>query len=82
MTARFARCTLCGTEQPSSPTLPFFEDCGPGSRDASRCAHDGYLESAHRISPRPHHLRHLCDHYEPRGDCGVDQFYCGCQGWE
>jgi len=66
----------CTCEQPSSPNLPFFEHCGPESREAAKCR-CGYYESAHV----PNSVC-KCRKFEPAGPREFDKFYCGCQGWD
>lgn len=74
---------VCTCIQPSSKDLPFFEFQGPGSREAEEmCKHCRYAKAAHEISPRPSHLSRVCTHFEPKGDTGMDKFYCGCAGWD
>lgn len=77
---RMARCG-CGRTVPSSLDLPFFEWRGDGSYEATHsCKHCGYFESAHKTG-KPH-LKH-CEHdFEPRGDFGLDAYYCGHAGWD
>jgi len=74
---------VCTCEQPSSKDLPFFEFCGPGSREADElCKHCGYHKVAHEKDPRELRGTHVCSHFEPKGDRGFDKFYCGCHGWD
>ncbi len=71
---------VCTCVQPSSKELPFFEYCGPGSRQADElCKHCGYHKVAHDKADRS---RQVCGKFEPKGDTGFDKFYCGCAGWD
>jgi hypothetical protein len=99
MTAvRMARCPYCKTLAPSSERdrLAFFEDRGPGSRDATESCVCGYAECAHD----PEHMASLvlrdgkrrptvvedgrckAGAFTPRGAAEVDSYYDGCRGWD
>lgn len=71
-----SKAPVCTCEQPSSGDLPFFEYCGPGSREAEKCK-CGYYESAHKPG-----MNCKCRKFEPRGGLLIDKFYCGCHGWD
>lgn len=77
--------------QPSSTELAFYEYRGPGSRDATCCAHCGYYPSAHDPAEMarnvPNNRRTVveqgrCPGYEQRIPSEVDSYYCGCRGWD
>jgi len=75
-----SKAPICTCEQPSSKDLPFFEFQGAGSREAElMCKHCPYHKVAHE---KPNRSRDVCSHFEPRGDKGIDKFYCGCAGWD
>lgn len=78
LTGRVARCA-CGAEVPSKRDLPFFDFRGEGSDYAERgCANCGFYDVAHGVNASGR----VCDVFEPRGDTGVDTFYCGHGGWD
>jgi len=83
LTGRIAKCAYgCGSEKPSSTSLPFFEYCGAESREAQEtCKHCGYSIVAHP-GGRNHKPQFKCKGFEPRGDRGYDRYYCGCRGWD
>src|SRR5581483_1912728 len=71
---------VCTCVQPSAKELPFFEYCRPGSRQADELCKDcGYHKVAHDKADRS---RQVCGKFEPKGDTGLDTFYCGCGGWD
>jgi hypothetical protein len=71
---------VCSCVQPSSKELPFFEYCGPGSRECDEiCKRCKYHKVAHVSGQRS---RAVCSNFEPQGDRGFDKFYCGCAGWD
>lgn len=75
LSGRTARCE-CGVERPSSPSLAFFEHCGPGSREATDICNCGYARVAHTAG------RVKCPTFMARGPLDNDRFYCGCRGWD
>jgi len=84
---RIARCS-CGRVAESATSLAFFEFRGEGSRSATdSCKHCRYAEVAHRRKRElqalgDHHLKLVCDHFEPSGSWEYDSWYCGCRGWD
>ena len=80
LTGRIAKCpyTDCDSEKPSSTNLAFFEYQGEGSHNAQCCKNCGIR---HPGEAAPDHAKHRCKGYDPRGDVGYDQYYCGCKGW-
>lgn len=76
---RRARCG-CGSTQPSSLSLAFFEFLGEGSPDSYRsCGNCGYYETAHSPDVKN---RNVCKGFTPRGSQEFDRYYCGCRGWD
>lgn len=73
--------TQCRCELPSDPTLPFFKYQGAGSPSASKCRRCGFYEAPH-AADRAGWKGRACRNYEPRGDIGRDEFFCGCAGWD
>jgi hypothetical protein len=80
---RTAKCA-CGDTAASSKTLPFFEYCGPGSKNATIvCAVCRYHKVAHGEINESTRRPGIVDHdFEPAGDSGEDRFYCGHRGWD
>lgn len=76
------RTATCGfpphAERPSSPDLPFFEYCGPGSKEATDVCVCGFYRIAHQ--ERAQHL--VCKAFRARGPQKHDRYYCGCRGWD
>ena len=81
LTGRKARCQ-CGRLTPSSTHLAKFEYRGPGSRSATEVCVCGFHWMAHqediRNGAEAPGLRD-CPLFRPRGDIGVDVYWCGCQ---
>lgn len=75
LTGRTAKCWYCKTEKPSNANLPFFEYCGEGTTRAKSCKHCGIIHPGVKSWSK-------CNNYVPRGDTGVDAYYCGCRGWD
>ena len=77
--------TVCTCEKPSSTDLAFFRFGGDGSFAAAICKHCGSTPSAHPSGSCPPGgvKRHASgSRYEPQGDTAIDEFYCGCYGWD
>lgn len=91
---RKAVCLYCRKETTSDISLPFFE-YGGSDKVTTRCANCGVNKEPHFVcfkckgkvkdcitcngtgqSTLP------CKHYRPKGDNGIDRYYCGCKGWE
>lgn len=81
---RQSKCAYnCGSIQPSSLDLAFFEYLGPNS-PASRqnCKKCGYFDTAHVRKEGQAHNRHVCLTFVPHGPYDFDKYYCGCKGWD
>lgn len=81
---RQARCTyfhLCGAKVNSKPDLAFFSSQVLGTISSTLCA-CGFYPSAHKGGKFYHPASQACANYEPRGDVGYDEFYCGCKGYD
>ena len=81
---------ICMVEVPSSFDLPFFVYQGADSRYATqKCKNCGYDKSTHN-SPyyrnskkvNPNKCVNQGKQFEPIGDSGYDNFYCGCHSWD
>ena len=82
----------CGKDsiRPSSDheKLAFFEFRGEGSKDAvSICKNCRYALIAHdrkklAENQGKHHLKDVCDNFQPQGPQKYDRYYCGCRGWD
>ena len=83
---RQAKCTYCKKTVPSNVELAFFEFKGEGSKTATEnCMACAYTKIAHERAAeyKESHLARLLDHeFAPRGAADVDNFYCGCRGWD
>ena len=75
---KFSRCSMCGKDEPYSPSLAFVELAKETCRECGMyaCAHPGHPEfnpktrfpaNDHEYVP---HVRDYAWHY------------CGCQGWD
>lgn len=73
----YARCTC---EQPSDPKLPFFTYCGAGTETSRKCK-CGFFESAHG-GPAAGRRHEPCRKFVAQGALEIDEFYCGCHGWD
>jgi hypothetical protein len=89
LTNRMAKCIYgCGSQQPSSLELPFFEYRGEGSKEAvESCGECHYHEVAHkhrtdRVDPRSVMEKGKCTGFKPVGPARSDKYYCGCMGWD
>lgn len=81
LSGRMARCS-CGNKQPSRLDLPFFEYCGPGSRESLNICTCGYAFVAHTPEVMERNKALKCNNFTPRGPLEFDRQYCGCRGWD
>lgn len=86
VTGRTAECAYrCGSREPSSHGLPFFEFRGAGSEEAENHCKCGYHRVAHeynenRVSKEP--IKCRVGGFKPKGPQETDRYYCGCHGWD
>lgn len=87
---RQAQCS-CKRLKPSSATLPFFEYCGPESKEATESCTCGYFRVAHEPQGMAGNVpsnrktvieQGKCSGFVSRGPREFDRFYCGCRGWD
>ena len=81
---RSAQCPSCKKIEPSRFEMPFFDYRGVGSFYAENtCGVCGFYKIAHGetnpISKRPGITSHP---FSASGPADLDEFYCGCRGWD
>ena len=79
LTGRISKCS-CGSTAPSSPLLPFFEYCGPGSHEATTICACGYHAVSHSPQVMERNKSLTCTDFRPIGPREFDRHYCGCRG--